>query len=65
MFRILNKNNDIMRLGAKNKDGTITEESVWQTREDAEQALWLLMNAGIAGDLDHREGSRIVEFPDA
>lgn len=65
MFMILNKNNDIMRLGAIQKDGSVKEESTWRTREDAEQALWLILNAGVAGDLDQRNGCRIIEYPDS
>jgi hypothetical protein len=65
MFMILNANNEIIRLGWIDRDGEVHEDCAWPTLEDAEHALFLVRERACAGALEHREGMRVVQCPDA
>jgi len=65
-YRILNANNDIMRVGWEDPDnpGEIVEESQWETIEGAELGLLLLQEYAIGGAIEECKGLHIVEMPD-
>jgi hypothetical protein len=67
MYRIRNHSNGIMRVAwVDPKDpNKLIEENKWETLEKAEEALLLLKEYAIAGDLDQIKGLRIINEPDS
>ena len=64
-YRILNGSGGIMRVGWYDDDHVFQEESQWETKEEAEQAVLLLLEYAVGGDLEAIHGLRIVPMGDA
>ena len=54
-----------MRVGWYDDDHVFQEESQWETKEEAEQAVLLLLEYAVGGDLEAIHGLRIVPMGDA
>ena len=64
-YIILNGNGGLMRVAWLNDDGCLHEESRWDTRAEAEQAVLLLTEYPVGGELNEIHGLQIVKTGDA
>lgn len=63
-YCILNGNGGLMRV-AWYDNNKLQEESKWETKDEAEQALLLLTKYAIGGEMEACHGMRVIQVADA